>query len=107
MLGLFSAKSGHPLADAKEAKRVLGELSMRDAATALDEVSGWLESVAGDEVLNLADRLALGDPHYAFAGGLLSELNPLSVGLCRELGLVEVPHPRYSPVLGAALLAMG
>lgn len=59
MLGLFSAKSGHPLADAKEAKRVLGELSMRDAATALDEVSGWLESVAGDEVLNLSDRLAL------------------------------------------------
>jgi hypothetical protein len=59
MLGIFSAKSGHPLADAKEARRVLGELSVRDAAPALDEVSGWLESVAADEVLKLSDRLAL------------------------------------------------
>lgn len=59
MLGIFSAKSGHPLADAKEAKRVLNELSARDAAPALDEVAGWLESVAADEVLKLSDRLAL------------------------------------------------
>lgn len=59
MLGIFSAKSGHPLADAKEARRVIGELSGRDAASALDEVSGWLESVATDEVLKLPERLAL------------------------------------------------
>ncbi|GIK45896.1 MAG: hypothetical protein BroJett012_17990 [Betaproteobacteria bacterium] len=59
MLGIFSAKSGHPLADAKEAKRVLNELSVREAATALDEVAGWLESVAADEAFRLADRLAL------------------------------------------------
>ncbi len=54
----------------------------------------------------VADRLALGDPRYAFAGGLLSDPNPLSVGLCRELALAEMPRPRYSPVLGAALLAL-
>lgn len=54
----------------------------------------------------VADRLALGDPRYAFAGGLLSEPNPLSVGLCQDLGLAEMPRPRYSPVLGAALLAL-
>ncbi|MEZ5614945.1 MAG: hypothetical protein R3E35_06995 [Rhodocyclaceae bacterium] len=59
MLGLFSAKSGHPLADAKEARRVFDELAAREAAPALDEVSGWLESVAGDEILKLSDRLAL------------------------------------------------
>ena len=59
MLGLFSAKSGHPLADAKEARRVLNELAVRDAAPALDEVAGWLESVAGDELLRLSDRLSL------------------------------------------------
>ena len=59
MLGIFSAKSGHPLADAKEARRVLNELSVRDAAPAIDEVSGWLESVAADEIFKLSDRLAL------------------------------------------------
>ncbi|MBL8502698.1 MAG: hypothetical protein JNL78_04610 [Rhodocyclaceae bacterium] len=59
MLGLFSAKSGHPLADAKEAKRVLGELALREAAAALDEVGGWLESVVADEAFKLAERLSL------------------------------------------------
>lgn len=59
MLGIFSAKSGHPLADAQEAKRVLQALSVRDAAPALDEVAGWLESVAGDEILKLSERIAL------------------------------------------------
>jgi hypothetical protein len=59
MLGMFSAKSDHPLADAREAKRVLAELAVRDAASALDEVAGWLDSVATDEKLKLADRLAL------------------------------------------------
>ncbi len=54
----------------------------------------------------VADTLALGDPRYALAGGLLAEANPLSVGLCQELGLAEMPRPRYSPVLGAALLAL-
>jgi len=54
----------------------------------------------------VADRLALGDPRYALGGGLLSEPNPLSVGLCREVGLADLPRPRYSPVLGAALLAL-
>lgn len=59
MLGMFSAKSDHPLADAKEAKRVLGELAVRDAAAALDEIAGWLESLAADEKLRLSERLAL------------------------------------------------
>lgn len=59
MLGIFSAKSNHPLADAKEAKRVIGELSVREAAPALDEVTGWLESIATDEYLKLSERLAL------------------------------------------------
>jgi hypothetical protein len=59
MLGIFSAKSDHPLAEAKEAKRVLSELSARDAGPALDEVSGWLESVASDEHFKLSERLPL------------------------------------------------
>jgi hypothetical protein len=59
MLGLFSAKSSHPLADAKEARRVLDELASRDATPALDEIAGWLESVAADELFKPSERLAL------------------------------------------------
>jgi len=54
----------------------------------------------------VADRLALAEPHYAFGGGLLSAENPLSLGLCRELGLPAPPQPQYPPVLGAAILAL-
>lgn len=59
MLGIFAAKSDHPLADAKEAKRVLAELAGREAASALDEVASWVESVATDEKLRLSERLSL------------------------------------------------
>lgn len=59
MLGIFSAKSEHPLAEPKEAKRVLAQLGTRDAAAAVDEITGWLESLAGDERLKLGDRVAL------------------------------------------------
>ena len=42
----------------------------------------------------------------AFAGGLLSEPNPLSLKLCDLLGLETLPSPLYSPVMGAAILAL-
>lgn len=42
----------------------------------------------------------------AFAGGLLSEANPLSLRLCDLLGLEGIPTPRYPPVIGAAILAL-
>lgn len=83
MLGIFSAKSGHPLADAKEAKRVLNELSVREAATALDEVAGWLESVAADEAFRLADRLAL-----------VSQLDEAVQAHARKLGRDYLTSPR-------------
>ncbi len=44
-MGFFSAKSEHPLADAKELKRTLDSLTGQDAATVLDETSAWLESL--------------------------------------------------------------
>jgi N-acetylglucosamine kinase-like BadF-type ATPase len=50
-------------------------------------------------------RLNISSPTYAFAGGLLSEANPLSMGLCAALGLAAIPVPKYPPVIGAALLA--
>lgn len=46
--GLFGqAKSEHPLADAKEFRRILGELPSDNAHKALEEIAGWLESVRG------------------------------------------------------------
>lgn len=59
MLGIFAAKSGHPLANAREAKHVLGALASREAADALNEIAGWLESVAANEGLRPAERLVL------------------------------------------------
>ena len=51
-------------------------------------------------------RLKIKSPVFAFAGGLLTEMNPLSRGLCAALGLPSIPAPKYSPVIGAALLAL-
>ena len=50
MLGLFSPRSTHPLAESREAKRVLGELPAQDPAAAIDAASAWLESlpITGD-----------------------------------------------------------
>lgn len=53
----------------------------------------------------VARRLQIASPAYAFAGGLLSEPNPVSTGLCTALGLPGLPVPQYPPVIGAALLA--
>lgn len=45
ILKFFSSRSDHPLADAKELKRVILELPPDNASKALDEVSGWFESL--------------------------------------------------------------
>jgi len=42
---LFAAKADHPLADPKEFRRVLSELPIDNAFKALDEVTGWFESL--------------------------------------------------------------
>ncbi|KAB2937295.1 MAG: hypothetical protein F9K21_06645 [Rhodocyclaceae bacterium] len=83
MLGLFSAKSDHPLADAREARRVFEELSGRDAVAALDEVAGWLESVAADELLKQPERLAL-----------VFQLDEAAQAHARKLGREYLNSPR-------------
>lgn len=45
ILNLFSSNLEHPLADAKELKRVIGELTLENDFKAVDEVVGWLESL--------------------------------------------------------------
>lgn len=83
MLGIFSAKSDHPLADAKEAKRIFEDLATREPVPALDEVSGWLESVAADERLKLSERLAL-----------LFQLDEAAQPHARKLGREYLGSPR-------------
>jgi len=73
--------------------------------------------VAADIILRAAEELALAARavNYrfsmealpiAFAGGLLSFSNPLSLKLCELLSLPELPQPRYAPVIGGAILAL-
>ncbi|HYD57416.1 MAG TPA: hypothetical protein VEB41_10960, partial [Burkholderiales bacterium] len=50
MLRLFAAgRPDHPLADPKEARRLLDELPAQDPLKALEELAHWHESVAGTE----------------------------------------------------------
>lgn len=57
MLGLFSAKPVHPLADTKEARRIIAGIAAQEPATALAEAAGWFESLAGIDDFPLALRL--------------------------------------------------
>jgi N-acetylglucosamine kinase-like BadF-type ATPase len=85
----------------------------RLARLVLEEADDWqaqiLISEAADSLISLVytafERLKMYDAPIAFAGGLLSEANPLSLAVMHGLNLNEFPATRYSPVLGAALLA--
>lgn len=60
MLKLFGAsKPDHPMADPKEAKRLLDALPAQDLLKALEELSHWLESVSTVEGFRLEQRVQL------------------------------------------------
>ncbi|KAF0166523.1 MAG: hypothetical protein FD157_471 [Rhodocyclaceae bacterium] len=59
MLGFFSSKTVHPLADSREAKRILAEIASREPQSAVEDANAWLESLAADESFKLAQRLEL------------------------------------------------
>lgn len=59
MLGFFSNKTVHPLADAREAKRILAEIVGREPQDAVEDAGAWLESIAPDESFKLEQRLDL------------------------------------------------
>lgn len=84
------------------------------AAAAHDGDALVIVEAAADALVRIArlvqQRLNI-DPDFklnqlAFAGGLLQQSNPLSQRVCNRLGLLTPPIPRYSPVIGAALLAI-
>jgi len=50
MISLFGgSKPDHPMADIKEARKILGELPANDAFRCADELAHWLESVMAEE----------------------------------------------------------
>lgn len=53
ILDLFSAKPDHPLADARELRRIIAELPLDNAYKAVDEVVGWLDSLQNPEGFKL------------------------------------------------------
>ena len=58
-MGLFGGKAAHPLASAKELKRVLEALPDNDLFKALDELMHWVESVAAAEDFKPEARIQL------------------------------------------------
>ncbi len=54
MLGIFGKKSDHPLAEIKTAQQVLDGIQKNDAPNALQELTGWIESI-----VELADDFRL------------------------------------------------
>ncbi|MCE9569664.1 MAG: hypothetical protein K8R10_06585 [Rhodocyclales bacterium] len=59
MLGLFSNNAKHPLAEAREAKRILAEVAGREPLRAVEDAGAWLESLTADEGFKLPQRLDL------------------------------------------------
>lgn len=60
MIKLFGGgKPDHPMADGKEAKRMLEGLPANDAAKSLEELEHWLDSVATAEGFKLDQRVAV------------------------------------------------
>ncbi len=74
-------------------------------AVASGLVADAVQHLAG-HVTALREILDFPDAPIAFAGGLLTHPNALSLGLCRHLHLPAIPVPRYAPVIGAVLLAL-
>ncbi|MBZ0283179.1 MAG: hypothetical protein K8L97_20755 [Anaerolineae bacterium] len=74
-----------------------------------DPIIAQILDVAADELALLCHavirRLNLASPRIAFAGGLLETENAFSRRVCDRLNLSAHPISRYSPVIGAALLA--
>ncbi|OHC61776.1 MAG: hypothetical protein A2040_14395 [Rhodocyclales bacterium GWA2_65_19] len=83
MLGFFSNKSTHPLADAREVKRILAEIVAGEPQSAVEEATAWLESLTANESFKLAQRLEL-----------IFKLDEAAVAQARRLG-------RDYPALGS------
>lgn len=83
---------------------VIEQADVGDAVSS-DLVADAVQHLVG-HITALRETLNFPDAPIAFAGGLLTHPNVLSLGLCRHLQLPAIPVPRYPPVIGAVLLAL-
>jgi N-acetylglucosamine kinase-like BadF-type ATPase len=93
-----------PLRETAALAALVLELAAQREAEAAAIVDAGAEILC-DMVALVRRRLSMPDAAVAFAGGLLSTDNPLSSAVCQHLGLASIPQARYTPVIGAALLA--
>lgn len=102
ILWLYGDKTPRTREIAALAQIVLDEASNDDrAAQIVEEAAHSLHSL----VKALVERLEMPHPQIAFGGGLLMSDNALSRRVCALLNLPAHPIPKYSSVVGAALLA--
>lgn len=112
MLGLSSKEAvlhwtyggASPAAKIAQVAPVVLELAESGDAYAREIVTRAAEHLAA-MAEHLMGRLDVARDEIAFAGGLLSAENALSVALTARLRLAQRPQALYSPVFGAALLA--
>jgi glucosamine kinase len=85
----------------------LAQIVLDEAAT--DARAGYIIEMAAQSLhrlaMTLVERLTMYNPPIAFGGGLLMSDNALSRRVCALLNLTSLPIPKYSSVVGAALLA--
>ena len=108
MLGFFSSKNEHPLADPKEAKRILAEIATREPLGAAEEASGWLESIPAEQGFKPLQRLELtlrlDEATAAQSRRLARDYQPLVHGSrAQESRHWELSHGYWSLLLAAYL----
>lgn len=86
------------------ATAVLDAAALGDVA-ALKIVTKGVNHLA-DMYQHICNKLQLQAPPIAFAGGLLTSETLIAKKLCERLQMQTMPQPQYSPVEGAALLAL-
>lgn len=95
-----------PLRVADVAK--LARIMLEEAEQGDPYALGKIEQGAAEMILlgkTLERRLSITEPHYVFAGGILSSDNLLSRKVAEGLTLDSLPLAKHEPVIGAALLA--
>jgi hypothetical protein len=84
MLSIFRGTgSNHPMADLKEARRVLGALPLSDAFASLEEISHWLVSIQAESTFRPDHR-----------GQLVQMLDEAGQGAARKLTREYLANPR-------------
>ncbi|WIM04527.1 MAG: hypothetical protein OHM77_07350 [Candidatus Nitricoxidivorans perseverans] len=83
MLGMFSSRPDHPLADSREVRRILAELPAQEPAAAIDSATAWLESLVASEEFRPDRRLEL-----------VLQLDEAALPQSRRLGREYLTAPR-------------